>query len=112
MIEDAPDLAIQHAHIRATLGHRNAGKPLDGQAEGVLLIHRRDIVEPVEIADALQIGLVFQQLFGAAMKQTDMRVYTLDDLAIQLQHHAQNAVRCRVDGAKIDREIADVLLSH
>jgi hypothetical protein len=58
----------------------------------MLLVHRRDVVEPVEIGQRLQIGLVLDQLLGAAMQQADMRIDALDDLAVELQHQAQHAV--------------------
>ena len=35
-----------------------------------------------------------------------MRVHALDNLAVKLQHKAQHAVRRRVLGPEIDREIA------
>ena len=70
------------------------------QAEGVLLVHRRDIVEPVEIRDRLQIGLLLDQLLGAAMKQPDMRIDALDDFAVELEHQAQHAVRRRDAAAR------------
>ena len=108
VIEDTADLTIEHAHILAALRDRNAGEPLHRQTKGMLLVHRRDIIQPVEITDALQIGLVLQQLLGAAVQQADMRINAFDHLAIQLQHHAQHAVRGRVHRAEIDREIADV----
>ena len=89
MVEDAADLGIEHADILAALGHFQAQQLLDRQAEGVLLVHRRDIVEPVEIGDRLQIGLVLDQLLGAAMEQADMRIDARDDLAVQIQDQAQ-----------------------
>ena len=55
----------------------------------MLLVHRRDIIEPVEIGHRLQIGLGLDQLFGAAMQQADMRIDALDDFAVELQHQAQ-----------------------
>ena len=73
-------------------------------AEGMLLVHRRDIVEPVEIADRLQIGLVLDQLLGAAMQQADMRIDALDNLAVEFQHQAQHAVGRRMLRAEIDGE--------
>ena len=36
---------------------------------------------------------MFDQLFGAAMQQTHMRIGALDHLAIHLQHKAQHAMR-------------------
>ena len=38
----------------------------------MLLIHWRDVVESIEIRERLEIGLVFDQLLGAAMEQADM----------------------------------------
>ena len=72
----------------------------------MLLVHRRDIIEPVEIRDRLQIGLVLDQLFGAAVKQADMRIDALDDLAVELEHQAQHAMRGRMLRPEIDGEIA------
>ena len=76
------------------------------EAEGVLLVHRRDIVEPVEIGDRLQIGLVLDQLLGAAMQEPDMRIDALDHLAVELEHQAQHAVRRRMLRPEIDGEVA------
>ena len=72
------------------------------QAEGVLLVHRRDVIEPVEIGDRLEIGLVLDQLLGAAMQQADMRIDARDDFAVQLQHQAQHAMRRRMLRPEID----------
>ena len=80
---------------------------LDRQREGMLLAHRRDVIEPVEIGDRLQVGLVLDQLFGAAVQQADMRVGALDDLAVHLQHQPHHAVRRRMLRPEIHREIAD-----
>ena len=96
----------------ARLGHLEAEQLLHRQAEGVLLVHRRDVIEPVEIADRLQVGLVLDQLLGAAMQQPDMRIDALHHLAVELQHQAQHAVRGRVLRAEIDGELADVGLGH
>ena len=73
----------------------------------MLLVHRRDIVEPVEIGHGLQIGLVLDQLLGAAVKQADMRIDALDDLPVELQHQPQHAVRGRMLRPEIDVEVAD-----
>jgi len=67
-------------------GHLDPEQLLDRQAEAVLLVHRRDIVEPIEIRHRLHIGLRFDQLLGAAMQETDMRIDTLDNLAVELEH--------------------------
>ena len=79
-----------------SLGHMKAEQFLDREAEGVFLIHRRDIVEPIEIGHGLQIGLLFDQLFGAAVEQTDMRVDTFDDFAVEFEHETQHPMSCRM----------------
>ena len=76
--------------------HLDAEQFFGGETEGVLLVHRRDIVEPVEIRDRLQIGLVLDQLLGAAMQETDMRIDARDHLAVEFQHQTQHAVRRRM----------------
>ena len=81
---------------------------LDGERIGVLLIHRRHVVEPVEIRQRLEIGLVLDQLLGAAMQQPDMRIDALDHLAVELEHEAEHAVRGRMLRPEIDGELAVV----
>jgi hypothetical protein len=112
MAHDAADFGIEHPDQLTALWNLDAEQPLDRQAIGVLLVHRRAIVEPVEIGHRLEIGLVLHQLFGAAMQQADMRIDALDHLAVQFQHKAQNAVRGRMLRAEIDVEIADGCLRH
>jgi hypothetical protein len=74
--------------------------------------HRRDVVEPVEIGQGLQVGFVLDQLFGAAMEQTDMGVDAPNHLAVKFQYQAQDAVGCRVLRPKIDGEIAECSFGH
>lgn len=78
----------------------------------MLLIHRRNVVEPVEIGNRLQIGLVLDQLLGAAMKQADMRIDALDHFTVELQHEAQHAVRRRMLRTEVDSEVAKILFVH
>ena len=94
------------------LGHLKTQHSLDREAEGVLLIHRRDIVKPIEIGHGLQIGLVLDQFFGAAMEQSDMRVHTFDDFAVKLKHETQNAVCRRVLRPEVDGEVAYCSFGH
>ena len=112
MREEPPDLAIEHADELPAARHLDAEQPLRRKAEGMLLVHRRDIVEPVEIGHRLQVGLVFDQLLGAAMQQPDMRIDALDDLAVEFQHQPQHAMRRRMLRPEVDIEVADVGFSH
>jgi len=84
----------------------------DGERESMLLVHRRDVVEAIEIRNGLKIGLRFDQLFGAAVQEADMRIDALDDFAIELEHQTQNAVRGRVLRSEVDRKVANVMFSH
>ena len=107
-----PISQIQHANKLAALGKLDAQQLFHRQAEGVLLIHRRDIIEPVEIGHRLHIGLVLDQLFGAAVQQPDMRIDALDDLAVEFQHQAQHAMRGRMLRPEIDGEVAQRGFGH
>src|SRR6516165_5891691 len=46
------------------------------------------------------------------MQETNMRIHPLNHLAVKLQHKAQHPVRRRMLRAEVDREIAEVLVSH
>ena len=70
----------------------------------MLLIHRRYIIEPIKIGHGLSVGFVFDQFFGAAMEQADMRIDALDDFAVEFEHKAQHAVGRRMLRAKVDRK--------
>jgi hypothetical protein len=49
MREQAPDLAIEDADELPAPGHRDAEQLLGCQTERVFLIHRRDVIESVEV---------------------------------------------------------------
>ncbi len=102
--QDAADFREDDADQLRALGHIDAQQLLDGQYEGVLLVHRRNVVEAVEIGHVLQIGACLHQLFRAAVQQADMRIDALDDFTVKVEHQAQNAVRRRVLRPEIDRE--------
>jgi hypothetical protein len=109
MREQAPDLAIKHADELPAPGYRDAEQLLGCQTERVFLVHRRDVIEPVE---RLQVGLVFDQLLGPAVQKADMRVDALDDLTVELQYEAQYAVSRRMLGPEIEGEVAQVSFGH
>src|SRR2546423_11567927 len=112
MREQAPDLAIQDADELPAPGHRDAEQLLGCQTERVFLVHRRDIVEPVEIGQRLQISLVLDQLLGPAVQQTDMRVDAVHDVTVELQYKAQYAVSRRMLGPEIEGEVAQGGFGH
>jgi hypothetical protein len=55
---------------------------------------------------------MFDQFFGSAMEQTDVRIDTLDNLAIKFQHKSKYAVGRRMLGAEIDGKIANASFWH
>src|SRR2546430_8700888 len=112
MREQTPDLAIEDADELPALGHRDAEQLLGCQTERVFLIHRRDVIEPVEVGQRLQVGLVLDQLLGPAVQKADMRVDALDDLTVELQYEAQDAVSRRMLGPEIEGEVAQVSFGH
>ncbi len=111
MAENAADLGIQHPDQAGAARNLDTRQPFDGHAPGMFLIHRRDVIQPVQIGQVLQIGAAFHQLLGAAMQQPDMRVTAFDHLPVQLQHQPQDAMRGRVLRAEVDVEVADALFA-
>ena len=108
VIADAREFREEHAQILRAQRHFQVQQLFDRQNIAMLHAERRAIVEPVEIGQRLQIGLVLDQLFGAAVQQADMRVASLDDFAVQLHDEAQNAVRRGVLRTEVDRVILDL----
>ena len=78
----------------------------------MFLVHGRDIVEPVEVGQRLQVRFVLDQLFRATVQKSDMRIDAHDDLAIELEYEPQDTVGRRVLGPKIDGEIANRGFGH
>ena len=110
MIEDAGDLGKQHPDVLCPLGNIavDPQQPFGAEREGMLHTHRRDVIQPVEIGQRLQVRLVLDQLLGAAVQQPDMRVGALHHLALHLQDEAQDAVRGRMLRPEIDRVAVDL----
>src|SRR5580704_9178812 len=112
MRQNPADFAKQNAQQLAAPRHFKAEQFLDGEAEDVFLIHRRDIIEPVEVRYVLQIGARLHQLFGAAMEETDMRVDALDDFAVEFENEPQDAVRGGMLRTPIKRKSTDRSFAH
>jgi hypothetical protein len=110
VVQDARDLVEHGADVLRADRHVDAEQALDGQYVTVLVAHHRDVVEAVHVRHRLKVGAGLGQLFGAAVQQADVRVGALDDLAVQLQHQAQHAVRCRVLRTEVQGVI--LKLSH
>ena len=101
MIENSRDFRKQHPDILAARRCLYAQQFFYRQGKRVFLTHWRDIIEAIEIRNRLQVRLVLDQFFGAAMKQSHVRIRALDNLAVHLKHQAQNAMRRRMLRTKI-----------
>jgi hypothetical protein len=106
------DLAKEHANELTAFGSRCAEQLFCRQTEGVLLVHRRDVIEPVEIGESLQISRLLDQLLGPAMEDPDIWIDALHDFAVEREHEAQDTMRRRVLGPKVDGSITSPSLGH
>ena len=107
MVQYSRDLSEQGADKLGALRNLNVQQLLDTQREALLVGHHGDVIEPVEVGQGLQVGLVLDQLLGATMEQADVRVGANDLLALQLKDQAQHAVGGRMLGAEVDGVVAD-----
>src|SRR5437879_451793 len=112
MRKQTSDFAVEHTDQLTAPRHLEAEQLFRREAERMLLVHRRDIVEPVKISDRLQIGLLLDQLLGATMKQADVRVDATDHLTVEFQYQAKYSVRRRMLWAEIDGEVAKAGFRH
>ena len=77
---------------------------------GDVVRERREIIEPVRVGDELVVLHVLGDLFVAAMQITDVRRRLGDDLAVELEHETQNAVRGRMRRPHVEHHLfADVV---
>ena len=107
VIQDAGDFREHHADVLCAHRHFQTQHLFDGQAVSVLVAHHRHIVQAVHVGQRLDVGLVFGQLFGGAVQQTDVRVGALHHLAVEFQHQTQHTVRSRVLWTKVQGVVFD-----
>ena len=104
MLEDPAKFAVKHTDEAAAARNFNANQLFNRETPGMFLVHRCRIVQPVKVRQTLKIGLVLEQLLGASMQQADMAIDPVDQLTIQIHHHAQHAVRGRMLRPEVQRE--------
>ena len=112
MRQNPANLAKQNPQKLAAPRHFEPDQFLDREAKGMFLIHRRDIVEPIEVRYVLQISAGLHQLLSATMKEADVRVDAFDNFAVEFENEPQDSMRRRMLRAKIDRKIADRIIAH
>jgi hypothetical protein len=110
--QDAADLGVEHPDQLAARGTSTPAafrRPARRRAPGSSAPRSRAGRNRARPAGR---SWLLDQLLGAAVQQADMRIDALDDLAVELQHQAQHAVRRRVLRAEVDVEVADVLFGR
>jgi hemin uptake protein HemP len=74
VVQDSGDFSKQCSDVLGALRDINVQQLLDGQREALLVCHHGDIIETVKVWQGLHIGLVFDQLLGTAVQQTDVGI--------------------------------------
>ena len=108
VVQDTRDLVEHGADVERAFRRLNAEQFLDRQYIAMLVAHHGDVIEAVHVADTLVVWLVLCELLRTTVKQSDMRVGALDDLAIHFKHETQNAVRGRMLRAEIDSVVTNL----
>ncbi len=101
VIQQTGDFIEHYADILSTQRHLYTSQLFDRQHIGVLVAHHRDVIQPVHVGQGLQERLVLGEFLGGTMQQSNVRIGTLDDLAIQFQNQTQHAMGCRMLRPKI-----------
>jgi hypothetical protein len=96
VIAHARELAQDHPVVLAALRDRHAEHLLHREREAHVVEHRRDVVEAVDVREALRPRAALAHLLEAAVQVPDLHVGLRDRLAGQLQHDAHGAVHRRV----------------
>jgi len=86
VIENSGDLTKDHPNVLGPNRWLRINQLLHGQRVGMLLGHHGNIVQAVEIGESLEITLVFNELLGTAVKQTNVWVCPLHHFAPELKY--------------------------
>ena len=114
MRRDAVQLDGDDADVFGPQRHLDAGELFHRHRPGVVVVHRRQIVEAIGVADVLVVGEVLADLLLAAMQIAQVRDGFEHHLAVGAQDDAQHAVGGRVLRAHVDEHLfglhVDVLI--
>jgi hypothetical protein len=108
VVQNARNLTKQGTDELGTLRDLDVQELLDGQGETLLIGHHGDVVETVEVGERLEVGLVLDELLGAAVQQTDMGIGANNLLAIDLENQTQHAVSGGMLGTEVDGVVPDL----
>ena len=107
VVQHAGDFGKHHTDVLRPNWHLNTQQLFDGQAVSVLVAHHGHVIQAVHVRQGLDVGLGFGQFFGGAVQQTDVRISSLDDFAVQLKDQTQHAVRGRVLRTEVQGVVLD-----
>ena len=109
-------LGEDDADVLRPLRHLDVHQPLDREAVAEFGAELRQVLRAVAVADALAEVHRLHQLLAAAVHVADVRRHVDDLLAVDDEHHAEDAVRARVLRPHVDGHIDDfergVALEH
>src|SRR5665213_2351458 len=71
MRQETADFRVKDPDELSAPWHRDAEQFLNSQSKRMFLVHWCHVIETVKIWDSLQISLLLNQFFGAAVKQAD-----------------------------------------
>jgi hypothetical protein len=93
---DPLELHQQHAHDGRARRHLDAEQLLDAEAVDRLVEEVGEVVHPRDVGDALRPVAVLEVLLDARVQVADDDPVGHHRLALELEHHAEHAVRRRV----------------
>ena len=96
MVQDPVPFGEHRADPLRAVRHLDAGQPLDRDRPPELVVERADPVVTVHQHQDLARVAVLGELLGGAVHVADDGLGARDDLAVELEHHPEDAVRRRV----------------
>ena len=102
---DPRKLAANHADGLPARRQFPAHELFDRHGVGDVVRQRRQVIQPVRVRHELVVGHVLRDLLVPAMQVADIRRRLGDDLAIEFEHHAQDAVGRRMRRAHVENEL-------
>ena len=102
---DAVQLDGDDADVLGPQRHFDVGELFHRHRPGVVVVHRRQVVQAVGVADVLVVGEVLGDLFLAAMQVAEVRHGFEHHLAVGAQDDAQHAMGGRMLRAHVDEHL-------
>lgn len=112
VVENSGNLAEHGSDPLCSLRYLDVEELLDGKGEDLLVGHHGNIVQTIKVWECLEVGLVFNQLLGTAVQETDVGVCTDNLFTIELENETQDTVSGRVLRSEVDSVVSDLALGR